>query len=80
MISITKGFARVHKVEVAIVLFFVFFSIIHIIKPALLYTEDGGFRQFGIGYRQKTIVPIWGVAILLAILCYLAVLYYGYTQ
>ena len=49
---------------------------IHHFKPALLYTKDGAFRQFGVGYKQKTVVPIWLVAIFLAILCYLAVLSY----
>lgn len=49
---------------------------IHHFKPSLLYTPEGGFRQFGVGYKQKTVVPIWLVAILLAILCYLAVLFY----
>jgi hypothetical protein len=47
-----------------------------LIKPALLYTPEGGFRQFGVGYKQKTVIPIWIVAILLAIFSYLGVLYY----
>lgn len=67
---------RVHKVSVAVSIFIVLFAIIHIIKPALLYTPEGGFRQFGVGYKHKTIVPIWIVAILLAILSYLGVMYY----
>lgn len=59
----------------AIVIFLVIFSVIHWMKPALIYNENGGFRQFGIGYKQKTVVPIWVVSIILAILCYLAVYY-----
>ena len=73
---LNKSFVRVHKVSVAVCVFMVLFSIIHIIKPALLYTSDGGFRQFGVGYKQKTVVPIWIVAILLAIFSYLGVFYY----
>jgi hypothetical protein len=60
----------------SIMLFLLIFSLIHHFKPALLYTNDGAFRQFGIGYKQKTVVPIWLVAIFLAILCYLLVLSY----
>jgi hypothetical protein len=45
-------------------------------KPGFIYNEDGGFRQFGVGYRHKTVVPIWLVAIFVSILSYLAVLYY----
>jgi hypothetical protein len=41
-----------------------------------LYTKEGGFRQFGVGYKQKTVVPIWIVAIMLAILCYVGVSWY----
>jgi hypothetical protein len=71
-----KNFVRVHKVSVSVCIFLLLFSAIHYIKPALLYTPDGGFRQFGVGYKQKTVIPIWIVAILLAIFSYLGVLYY----
>jgi hypothetical protein len=39
-----------------------------------MYTKEGGFRPFGVGYKHKTVVPIWIVAIILAIFSYLAVL------
>lgn len=71
---VSKNFIRVNKSSVAIVLFIALFSLIHFMKPSLLYTKDGAFREFGVGYRQKTVVPIWGVAILLAIVVYLGVL------
>lgn len=73
---INKSFVRVNKTSIAIILFLAIFSAIHYFKPALFYTEDGGFRQFGVGYKQKTVIPIWAAAILIAILCYLAVLSY----
>lgn len=71
-----KAFVNTYKVNIAILLFLALFSIVHITKPSLLYTEEGGFRQFGVGYRHKTVIPIWGVAIVLAIFSYLAVLAY----
>jgi hypothetical protein len=71
-----KAFVNTHKVNIAILLFLALFSIVHITKPSLLYSEEGGFRQFGVGYRHKTVIPIWGVAIVLAIFSYLAVLAY----
>jgi hypothetical protein len=73
---ISKSIVRVNKVYFAIFLFIVLFSAIHLARPPLLYMDDGSFRQFGIGYKQKTVVPIWLVAIILAIFSYLAVLYY----
>jgi hypothetical protein len=65
-----------YKLHFAIVLFLIFFTTIHMIKPKLLYDDNGGFREFGVGYRNKTVIPIWIVSIVLAILCYLAISYY----
>lgn len=71
-----KGFIRYHKLNVAIFLFLVMFSTIHFLKPSFLYNTDGGFRPFGVGYKHKTVIPIWIISIILAILSYLAILYY----
>jgi hypothetical protein len=71
-----KSFVRVNKTSIAICIFLAIFLAIHTWKPALFYTPDGGFREFGVGYKQKTVVPIWIAAIFLAILSYLAVMYY----
>jgi len=70
-----KFFIR-NKVFFAILLFLGFFSLFHSFKPAFAYDDDGSFRPFGLGYRHKTVIPIWVVAIVLAILSYLAVLAY----
>jgi hypothetical protein len=69
----TKQFVRYNKISIAIMMFLVIFSIIHYLKPGLLYTKEGGFRDFGVGYRNKTVIPIWVVSIVLAILCYFSV-------
>lgn len=71
-----KNTIRANKLSYAIVLFVLLFGLVHYAQPSWLYTEEGGFRSFGIGYRQKTVLPIWIVAIALGVLCYLAVLYY----
>jgi hypothetical protein len=60
----------------AIVLFVTIFWIVHTIKPVFLYKPDGSLREFGVGYKNKTILPIWLLSIILGILCYLFVLYY----
>ena len=70
------NFIRYHKLSIAILLFLLLFSFVHVTKPGFLYNKEGGFRPFGLGYRHKTVVPIWIIAIILAILSYLAVLYY----
>ena len=45
-------------------------------KPACFYNKDGSIREFGIGYKNKTILPIWLLSLILGILSYLAVMYY----
>jgi hypothetical protein len=71
-----KQFIRKNITLVAIILFIFIFGSIQIIKPAFLYNKDGSVREFGIGYKNKTILPIWLLSLVLGILCYLAVMYY----
>ena len=71
-----KAFVRYHKLNVVIFLFLILFTAVHLLKPGLLYNTDGSFREFGVGYRHKTVVPIWVISIILAILCYVGVSYY----
>lgn len=61
---------------VSILLFLVIFITIQIGKPSFLYKDDGSIRNFGVGYRNKTILPIWLLSIVLGIISYLFVLYY----
>ena len=61
---------------IAIILFVVIFSIIQFMKPSFLFKSDGSLRVFGIGYKNKTILPIWLFSIILGILSYLAVMFY----
>ena len=60
----------------AIVLFILIFWIVHTIKPVFLYKPDGSLREFGVGYKNKSILPIWLLSIILGFLCYLFVLFY----
>jgi hypothetical protein len=71
-----KNYIRQNITLVAIILFIIIFGSIQMMKPAFLYNKDGSIREFGIGYRNKTILPIWLLSLVLGILCYLAVMYY----
>ena len=71
-----RTFIRNNITSISIVIFIILFTIIQIIEPAFLYDRDGSFRSFGIGKQKKTIIPIWLVTIILAILDYFFVLYY----
>jgi len=64
-----------NHLTISILLFIVFFGIIHLGKPSIMYNQDGSLRQFGIGYRKKTVVPLWLVVILLSIFTFSVSLY-----
>jgi uncharacterized membrane protein YidH (DUF202 family) len=71
-----RTYIRENKTLVSVILFIIIFGTIQMMKPACFYNKDGSIREFGIGYRNKTILPIWLLSLVLGILCYLAVLYY----
>lgn len=73
---VSKPFIRKQKKSIAIILFVMLFFIINNAKPAIFYNEDGSLKEFGIGYRHKTIFPLWLFSILLSVIAYLAVSYY----
>ena len=71
-----RNYIRENITLVSIVLFIIIFGTIQLMKPACFYNKDGSIREFGIGYKNKTILPIWLLSLILGILCYLAVFYY----
>lgn len=71
-----RHYIRENATLFSIVLFLIMFGIIQMIKPAFLYNKDGSIREFGVGYKNKTILPIWLLSIILGILSYLFVMYY----
>jgi hypothetical protein len=72
-------YIKENKPFAAIILFVIIFGLIQMMKPSCFYNNDGSIREFGVGYRNKTILPIWLLSLVLGILCYLAVLYFVNT-
>jgi hypothetical protein len=70
-----KQLVRIHKINFAILLFLILFGLTHYLKPGFIYNKEGGFRPFGLGYRHKTVIPIWLIVIVMAYLSYLFLLY-----
>jgi hypothetical protein len=70
------SFIRQNINSVSIILFLILFTIINYFKPGFLYNTDGSIREFGLGYKRKTIVPVWLLSLTLGIVSYLFVLYY----
>lgn len=71
-----RNFIETNVVLVAIILYVIVYGIVTIWKPSFLYKPDKTLRQFGVGYKSKTILPMWLFALLSGVICYLAVLYY----
>jgi hypothetical protein len=70
----TSDFVRNHVTSSAILLFSAIFILVQVIKPSFLYNRDGSLRAFGIGTKNKTVVPMWLVAIILGIVSYFIVM------
>jgi hypothetical protein len=71
-----RTFIRNNITLVSVIIFMIVFGLVQMIKPAFLYKNDGSIREFGVGYKNKTIMPVWLFSIILGILSYLFVLYY----
>ena len=54
-----KGYIRENITVAAVVLFIIIFGTIQMMKPTCFYNKDGSIREFGVGYKNKTILPIW---------------------
>jgi len=73
---LNRNYVRENITTISIILFVILFGIIILIKPAFLYNKDGSIREFGVGYKNKTILPIWLLSIILGILSYLIIMFY----
>jgi len=65
-----------NRLTMVLILFIVMYSIVVFFKPEMIFNnKSDSLRQFGVGYKNTTIVPLWLVSILFAIVSYFLVLY-----
>jgi hypothetical protein len=69
-------FIKNNILYLSLLLFIVIFAILNYIKPIFLYNKNGSIREFGVGYTNKTIMPVWLLSIILGILCYTGITFY----
>ncbi len=69
-------FIRKNITSFAIVLYFICFVVIYYSKPSIMFNEDGSVKEFGVGYRKKTVVPLWFALIIISVLSYMSIQYY----
>lgn len=74
-----KNVIQRNVVSIAILLYICLYMLIMFLKPSFLFQNNGSLREFGIGYRNKTIIPVWFLAIFIATLSYFSVMYYVST-
>lgn len=61
---------------IIIAVYITLYCMIVYFKPSFIYDEKNEcFRQFGVGYKNTTILPLWLISIILAIISYFFVLY-----
>ncbi len=71
-----KNFIKSNILLASVILYLFIFLIIIILKPKIIFDNEGIPLNFGIGYTKKTILPLWLVIIIISILSYFSVLYY----
>jgi len=69
-------YVRQNITTISIAIFIFIFALLNYFKPGFLYKKDGSLREFGLGYKNKTVIPLWFLTIIIAIVSYLFVLYY----
>ena len=72
-----KIFIKNNITMFAMLLFFILYTLIIFIKPGFIFSRSGSLRDFGVGYKKKTVVPLWLMAILLAIISYVMLLFFS---
>lgn len=74
--NLNRTYIRKHLVSFATIVFVSLYVLTIKLQPGFLYKPDGSLRTFGVGYKNKTVIPVWLLAIALAIISYLSILYY----
>ena len=71
-----RAFIRNNITTTSIIIFILLFAFVQHLEPSFLYNKDGTLKQFGLGRKSRTVLPVWLVTMILAIFSYLFVLYY----
>ena len=69
-----------YKIYSSLIIFFTLYLTFISYKPSFCFDEDNNLLQFGLNYKNKTILPMWLVTILIAIISYFSIYYYLHLQ
>ena len=69
-------FQSFDKLYLALCIFLFSYMVVVYLKPNIVFDQKNDrLRQFGVGYKNTTILSLWLVSILLAISSYFCVIY-----
>lgn len=68
-----------YVLSISLFVFVAIFSGIMVLKPSCFYKDDGSLREFGVGYQNKTVFPLWVASLTLGISIYYIVLLLYYN-
>ena len=72
---------NIDKLYISVALFISLYMIVITIKPGFIYNHrQNCLRPFGIGYKNTSVLTLWVVSILLAIVSYFIVIYVFHLQ
>ena len=65
-----------NRLIIIMVVYIVLYGIVVTLKPEIIFENKFDcLRGFGVGYKHTTVLPLWLISILLAIMSYFSVLY-----
>lgn len=71
----------IDKLFLAILIFVTVYVTVNIIQPNFIYNnKTNSLRPFGVGYKNTTVLSLWLVSIILAILSYFSVIYFYHIR
>ena len=66
-------FLRENKLLATFILFLLMFCCLMIAKPSFAFDRHGCIKDFGLGYTNKTVLPIWILVIIFSIISYFVI-------
>ena len=67
---------QISRLCLVLFMFILIYGLIIYIRPEISFNNNHNcLRQFGVGYKNTTITPLWLISILVAIISYFTVLY-----
>lgn len=58
------------RLQIAFIIYIVIAGLIILLKPSCFFDENGKLKYFGTGKKNSTIMPLWLVIFLIAIVAY----------